>query len=464
MTTQLTTNRTRLANFEELANDAYERGDDEMALTQIEQGASWSFDHHPGQFASATFERVLRDIGHRHAVKEARSRTTSSPLRVLHVLTEAYATGGHTRLTWRWMQLDTTREHSVVVTNQIHGPIPDPLTHAAGGRVLVLEGESRLARMTHLAVLLQDYDLIVLNIHPHDAVAVAACAACPERPRTLLVNHADHVFWIGVGATDQILDLRPSAVAITRERRSATSGISALLPLPLDEPTPDPERGLAFRGAWGIPVDAPVSMCLADSYKFTDSSGGHFIGLLRRALSRETSLHHVAVGPDDTTPLWRELAADFPGRLHLLGRTVDYPAAFDAATLFLDSFPFSSITAALEAASWGLPVLTLSRGEITPLALDDAGLEPRRARTDEEWIEVVHEWVAQPSHAQRVGGIMQLDTLAFHRPVKWTTKIDQLLRAHWSRPTTIDVPDQLEFHAMDADIEQLARTRLALFG
>ena len=464
MTTQLTENRMRLGDFEELAQAAFVAGDHEMALTHIESGASWSFDHHPGQFASATFERILRDIGECHTVSRVGPPATNVQPRVLHVLTEAYATGGHTRLTWRWMQLDREREHTVVLTNQVNAPVPEPLIGAADGRVIILEEASRLARMEHLATLLQDFDVIVLNIHPHDAVAVAACAACPKRSRTLLVNHADHVFWIGVGATDQILDLRPSAITITRERRSTTPGISALLPLPLDEPTPDGERGESFRRAREIPLDAPVSMCLADAYKFTDSTGGRFVGLLRRALSRETTLHHVAIGPDTTTPVWRELAAEFPGRLHLLGRTTDYQAAFDAATFFLDSFPFSSITAALEAASWGLPVLTLSPSEITPLALDDAGLEPRRARSDDEWIGALQEWATQPLLARREGGIMQLDTLSFHRPAKWTTKMNQLLRDAWTRPATLDVQEHQDFDAMDDGIEQLGRTRLALFG
>ncbi len=463
MTTQLATNRAKLVDFERQAVDAFERGDDDLTLARIEEGAIWSWGHHPGRFASSTFEQLLRAVGTRHAVTRTNTGTSSTTLRVLHVLTEAYATGGHTRLTWRWLEHDRTREHTVVITEQIHDPVPDALARAAHGRVFHLDGESRVDRLRNLADMMMGFDLVVLNIHPHDAVVAAACAASTDRPRTFLVNHADHVFWIGASAADQIVELRPSAISITQERRVSSPSVSVLLPLPLDEPSADPVRGQSLRTSLGIPDNAPVSLCLADAYKFTDTSGGRFVGLLRHALTRHTELHHIAIGPNSETPQWRELAHDFPERLHVLGRTPAYHASFDAATFFLDSYPFSSITAALEAACWGLPVLTLGDRGVTPLGFDDAGLVPRRAGSDDEWIATIREWSTHPEIARREGETMRLDTLSFHRPAKWMSRWEALLRTPWQRPRDFTIPEETSFQPMDAGIELLGRTRLEMF-
>jgi hypothetical protein len=454
-------NRQRLSEFENWAQASFNEGDFESALEHASSGAKWSWDHHPGEFASAKLEKLLRRIGRKYAPTErAKSLVTLRP-RVLHILTEAYPTGGHTRLTWRWIEIDTARDHTVLLTQQIATPVPAALVNAAKGNVVELTGATRIERLKELSLMLSNYDLIVLNIHPHDSVAVAACSGSRGRPRTVLVNHADHVFWLGVGATDQILNFRPSSVVLTKNRRCRAKGMSDLLPLPLDTPLIDPQRGEALRVELAIPANAPVSLCLSAPYKFTDDIGGQFLRLLRRALVEQPDLHHIAIGPGPGTLGWAELASEFPERLHLFDVTPDYQAAFDAADIFLDSFPFSSITSALEAACWALPVLSLGAKSPSPLTLDDLGLRQLLAQSEDEWIATLQLWATNRTLAAEVGRRHKHDCEVVHEPTAWLASLERILATGWKRRRRIMVPKDRGSDQIDVAIEQLSRTRLS---
>ncbi len=447
--------------LEQRALDALEAGDHSLALSLVRDAANWAWNHHPSQFASAPCESVLTQVGRAHDRSQPR-RHTATPERVLHVMTEAYGIGGHTRITTSWMQLDDTREHSVVLTGQETAPIPETLLVASQNQLRDLTGLSDLERLEALSALVSEVDLVILNIHPHDAIAVAACAGARHRARTFFINHADHLLWLGVSAADHILDLRPSAVPVTRTRRCSTDNAATLFPLPLDEPVRDPARGAALAHELGIPSGAPVSASLAEPYKFTDDTGSRFVDLLRTLLRQESSLHHIAVGPGPTTPLWRELSEEFPTRVHLRGITRDYAAVFDAATFFLDSSPFSSITAALEAAAWGLPVLSFVGESVTPLAFDDLGVRPVQARNADSWLRTARTWCREPHLARSAGTTMRLDCLAIHSPTKWVQRLERLLLTPWTLERSREIPAPVAPDAFDDAVDQLARTRQAM--
>ena len=82
----------------------------------------------------------------------------------------------------------------------------------------------------------------------------------------------------------------------------------------------------------------------------------------------------LVVGPDDAGA-WAEARARTGGRLRALGRLDDPSVVLAAADVFLDAYPCSSLTAALEAAALGVPVRQL------PAAPPPGGdLRHRRAR------------------------------------------------------------------------------------
>ena len=81
---------------------------------------------HTGAYASAQLERAIETIGAEgipwHGAR-ARAPWKTVGLRVLHVLTEVKAVGGHTRNVERWMGADEANTHSVALTRQ-NTPVP----------------------------------------------------------------------------------------------------------------------------------------------------------------------------------------------------------------------------------------------------------------------------------------------------------------------------------------------------
>ena len=454
---EIQANRIRLRALERSAEQLVGVGQYENALRVIAGGADWAWFNHTGLFASPLFENLLTTIGTRllgavPAVPvENRTRT------VLHVLTQAYPTGGHSRLAWRWMSLDRSSRHSVILTNQYQLEVPQDLVDACEGRITSLTGTSLVDKVRELAPRLMEFDVVVLHIHPFDTVAVAACAGTAGRPRTLLVNHADHVFWLGLSAADQLVNLRPASEWIASDRRTGSSDRFVRLPIPLDEPTVAADAGPGVRRSLGIESDEPLLATVAEPYKFASSDGLSFTALISDLFRRLPSAHLVAVGPSPSSSDWTNLGREFPTRVHLLGRTPEYSAILSAANVYLDSFPFSSITSMLEAALHGVPVVTTSDPSRGPLNFDDFKLAPASISTAAEWLTLVDEWCRTPELARSVGSDMQQVVRSVHGRSAWIEQVDALYALPWTRDASPVTGGSTELTSYDDAIQDLHR-------
>ena len=449
--------RANLVAYEQRAQDLFARGEDEELLLVVETGASFAWDQHPGCFASETFENILQQVGMRHCLNTHPQEKSRIRPRVLHVMTEGYDTGGHTKIPVRWAKLDTKRDHYLVLTNQ-QVPLPTALADAFGDRLITLKAQSRVGKVEELSALLVNYDAVVLNIHPNDSVSVAACAGSMKRPLTLHLNTADHTFWIGLLASDWNVNLRPSAKRFNHKRRERGRHATVLLPLPLEEVAV--EQG-SLRERLQIPPTALVTLSCADPYKSAGIGETTFIHALKRLFDAIPTLHHIAVGPDATTSGWKEAAAKYD-RLHLFGTTTKYKEAYAAADIFLDTWPFSGITAALEAALFSLPVLSFGGASSSPLQLDDLGLQPLRAKSIDQWIAQIKQWGENPSLAKAVGKEMSQATRDAHFSTAWKENVEALYRLPRSRKNSVKVPRRRPFDEIDIEVEKLGNARRAV--
>ena len=327
--------------------------------------------------------------------------------RVLHVLSEAYGVGGHTRLAWRWMQRDPRRS-DVVLTNQ-GGASPDPLraaVQASGGRLFDLKEAhpTFTARVHALRRHMDDADLVVLHTHPWDAVALAAANLPGPRPPVLVENHADHTFWLGLGCADLVVDNRTPALRVTRELRGVRAERHARLALSVPEPAPATSRA-EMREALGL-EDQVAALSVGHAYKMSPVWGEGFDGILGRALERFPELVVYLVGPARTEQ-WARLSSRFPGRVFPLGVIPDPESLFPAMDLYLDSFPLTGGTAVMEAAMAGLPTLSLQRdipyGDVYYADIPGVTGPGYVGRTDEEYLATLAELVADPDVRRRRG-------------------------------------------------------------
>lgn len=372
--------------------------------------------------------------------------------RVLHVLSEGYDLGGHTRLAWRWMERDSRRS-DVVLTNQF-GPLPGPLVQAAaqsGGEVFDLRGStpSLSGRVGALRALMDRADVVVMHVHSWDSIALAAANRPGPRPPIIYENHADHAFWLGLGCADVVMDHRAAASQLSAELRGVRRDRLGLLPLPIDDPRYDADRD-SLRARLGLKERDVAAVSVASAFKMSPLWGRGFEDLLLRALKAHPRLKVFLVGAPAEGP-WAKLAGRFQGRLHALGPRGDLESIFPAMDLYLDSYPVSSGTSILEAAAAGLPLLSLQEheGHRRIYHANSPGLDPtgHATATDAEYLDRLAALMADPDLRAERGAAAKAAVLSTHSGQSWVAALEAL----YDRARSVPAADLDEYPARSED-------------
>jgi glycosyltransferase involved in cell wall biosynthesis len=365
-----------------------ERGRHDLAAAWAEIAADQGYSSHPGFFADDRLEQLAR-IG---LATTTRAQSWGAggwdwPRRVLHVLTEVYSIGGHTRLVWRWIEADRGRRHCVVLTgHKVPGPLPPPLlaaTQATGGWVRALDWRHGLPleRAGQLRALAAEFDLVVLHAHSFDSVPAIAFAR--GGPPIVFLNHNGHSFWIGRDVADVVACLRPSSRDVAVTRRGIAPHRCPALPIPVNVPDAVVSRSKA-RELLGLPADAVVLFTVASAFKYVPfESGSSFVELVTALALVDKRIEVRAIGPDDRG-MWRKAREQTGGRVQAIGRHPEVGLHERAADIYLDPFPLTSPTAFLEAGSYGLPIVSFCphRDRAAVLCADDFKLDDQLIRTD----------------------------------------------------------------------------------
>jgi hypothetical protein len=353
----------------------------------LEQAVQWgmlaaahaSEAHFLGILADSTLEERLLAIGRSLPAAPAKKRTWP-PKNILHVVSLAYKVGGHTRLCRRWIENDSIiHRHDVVLTSQ-RGSIPGNLKQAveqSGGEITVLNSESplleRAKQLREIAC--AQADVIILHTHMHDPLPVLAFAD-RDAPPVMLLNHADHTYWLGASVADLVADIRASGQELTRHCRGIKE--SVILPIPLegiDGGSADGGRSSQLqtveRNRLGIPQDALVFLTIGSEYKYQPINQYDFLSAAEQILEKCSGAYLIAIGPK-AGGRWAAASIKTGGRLQALGEQEDVAPFHAAADIYLEGFPFGSLTALLEAGLSGLPCV--GAPGITPSGLKSDSL------------------------------------------------------------------------------------------
>jgi hypothetical protein len=435
-----------LRRLETLVETLAARSQHEAATTWAGVGAHFATLNHPGRFTSPRLECVLGDIGREVVpVPPPRPRRTP-PERVLHVLTEAYETGGHTRLVRRWIERDSGRSHSIVLTNPASA-VPDWLREAAGGELRALEPAHPVARARELRALADEADLVVLHVHMQDTVPLLALADRPHGPPVVYEDHADHLFWLGASIADTVVSLRRPALELARSARGVAAERSKLLPIPVHPVRRTMERAEA-KAALGVPADTAVLLTVAMPYKYAPVVEPSFLDVAVPAVAGRSDCVLVAVGPDAAGD-WRDAAMLTGGRVRADGIQRDLAPYYHAADAYLDSYPFSSNTSLIEAAGHGVPVVSFSPDAERQgvLLSNDPGIEELivRAATPAAYRERIGELLDDGPAAAALGDRLRQGIEASHSGTAWFEQLESVYAtAAASAPAALAPPARAE--------------------
>ncbi len=272
---------------------------------------------------------------------------------ILHVMTEAFSHGGHTRVVDNWIKLAPFK-HSVIFNNP-NSFKPSFLLESIkskGGKIILNDKNSFIEKANFLAQIASRFKYIVLHHHNLDILPLLAFGTKKFSRPIFLYNHADHLWGCGYSVSDYIIELSEQGIRHSEKYRGIPSNRIIMGGIPV-ELTNKPLLNNSKKTQKYI-----ISM--ASSYKFYPIENLSFQDFVDCLLSKEPDIEYYAIGVSSLDENWQELKLKYPTRIHLKGILGKKEAheLIKKATLYLDSFPLGSGTSLLEAASLGIPVIS----------------------------------------------------------------------------------------------------------
>lgn len=353
-----------LKDYESLSRQAY----------AFATKASWNWNH-PGFYQSPEVENMLLECADKLPIEKYVIKERSSNKRkVLHVLSEGYSTGGHTRLAKNWIKSDTNSIHSLVTTWQI-GSAPQWLLNEikkSGGWIFSLETVSNgyVDRAIKLRKLAYEWaDIVVLHVHMMDPIPVMAFGV-NGGPPIIYMNHGDHCLWLGASIADLVADFRSSGQNLTLTRRGCKN--SCILPIPLEPPKTFNRNEV--RRKYKINDNETVILTIASNNKFRSINNNNYISILKDIINKVDNCRVYIIGPRDAGK-WHEANVEKGGRIKALGVLTEIEEFYQIADIYLDCFMIGSMTSLLDASKYGLPVIKFSNDHCSILTEYDEEFE-----------------------------------------------------------------------------------------
>ena len=324
-----------------LASVALDSSNPNDALALLRLYARLHWDNISGHFSNEELEASIYAKWRRYLPET--SQVAFPEIDFLHIATQTYEQGGHSRLLKRLGQgLSKYGSQAMLLTDaRKRNHVPD-----FPGPVMRLRDRPAECAAAIIAAS-RNAGTIFLHIHPDDSpAAFAARALRAEGKRIMFVNHADHVFSLGPGASDVVLEICMTGWKTTRNRRAARAQSFMGIPI-VDENVPVQEHS--------PPRDGPI-VSIGGPGKFCPTDGLSFPDFLMNVMS-QVSNDVILIGPSSKEPWWKNVTDAYPGRIHLRGLLPagEVDEILRSASCYVDSFPLDGGTAYPQALAMGVP-------------------------------------------------------------------------------------------------------------
>ena len=180
----------------------------------------------------------------------------------------------------------------------------------------------------------------------------------------------------------------------------------------------------------GYPKDSIIILSVARAVKYRTINGFSFADAHVDILKRHPNAYLVVVGAGERKD-WAPAISSVNGRIHTHAETPDTKLFFEAADIYVDSFPFVSITSMLEAGLCELPLVTrfpylASVNQI--LGSDAPGLRDHviRASTIDEYVWHVSQLIDNPTLRNNLGSAIHLSITNTHTGEMWMQNLEAI--------------------------------------
>ncbi|MDY0117320.1 MAG: hypothetical protein RBR59_07080 [Sulfurimonadaceae bacterium] len=312
-------------------------------------------------FSDDFIEEKLNDISQSLAFNLSESFTKNS---VLHVVTESYSTGGHTKLLEMFIENTSSyfKKQSIVLLNQ-KVDLPSTLKSIANktGEIFILEEDNIINKAIKLANLASSYEFIVLHIHQNEIITNLAFGNKNFKRPVFFLNHADHMFWCGVSISDYVLDLSTEGSEFSKTQRGVNK--SYVLPIPIKDEKKNISKNDA-RNYLHLDKKSKIILSIASEYKYGRKKEdiSKFINMSMNILNNVENSIFILIGPSKNNIIWNEAYEKSNHKIIPLGLQERELLSYYIAScdLYIESYPFSSYTAFLDVALYNVNMLSLN--------------------------------------------------------------------------------------------------------
>ncbi len=314
------------------------------------------------------FEKYLVDVSNKLPVPREKNQQTDKNL---IIMSEAYETGGHTRIVEKIIQNSADRSHDLYMTRAKE--VPEHLSNickARDSKIILSTGKDLLDKAVHLRTIGCGYRKIVLFTHPEDFLPILAFGYQSHNKPIALYNHAEHRTWFCASITDEVWDLSIGSSNNTVKLRDSKSKI---LGIPVEKKSRNNEVNQKLRKMLKIPLGANVFLSTGADYKFLPYGTLDMRVVVNDILEKLDNSFFVLIGIGKRSLyLWKALLSKFQQRLIILS-SIPYESFrdhYNIADVYIDSIPVGGFTAILEAASLDTPVIYLKSKFCYPSCLE----------------------------------------------------------------------------------------------
>lgn len=352
---------------------------------------------------------------------------------VLHILSASFDTGGHTQVVARWIDQCTDLNHDIMITRQkIHRCANSLKSLASAGKCSIesLHGTVGLVQKARaLRLKASKYQYIVLHIHMDDIIPSLAFATSEFNRPVFLFNHADHLFWVGAGAADLVLETREWGKIFSNDVRGIENNCIVGLPSYNHHTTKHFVRDLPPTLA-AKTKGRDVILSSGLPHKYVSMKNNRFPEICDDILDGTSNTIFIFVGINVSSHSWcKHLEKKFPDRIFFIGVQEHWILIelMKSSKLYLDSSPMSGGTALYDAVRQNVACLSYKSvtGHLDPSVASGAVFEDSGEIVSEA-IKLLSDDKYRKNHIIKANMVFKECGL----DANWASKLAVIMRSH----------------------------------
>ncbi len=326
--------------------------------------ATYCWQNRVGFFQDLEFEKELGKISSKYKINTFEIKSICNK-RTLHIATEVYSSGGHTRVINNWINFEEKNQDLLIINSeksQIESWLEETLKKNAG-KIILLRQNNVLEKAKELFNIVQNYERIILHIHPDDIIPILAFSNSKIIEKIYFYNHADHVFWLGVTINKCVLDLTSEGKEFSLKKRGIIN--SEILSIPLEEKQQETKiiDINEIYESYNLRKNSKIIFSMATEFKYNTILDYDFFEFLEKLspFLIKCDIYFLVAGPNLKNKFWKRIYECSEKRVIPLGVLPKerVKEIWKIVDLYIDSFPMNSYTCLLEAISNNIKCFSL---------------------------------------------------------------------------------------------------------